>query len=257
MGVVLHASAAFARLSIMKRFFLRSKVFHFLSVVAASCLIAIFFGRSQFGTTVEGETLDWRMRVASGDRKPDSSVVIAAIDQNSLAFFQKNGVAWPWPREFYGILLDYLHEGGAKAVVFDMDFSQKDMDRVNVDAAGSDSSFASGIRESGNVVLISVLTRSRDSAAPIQKRFFLDGAVDGRAAPEFNSCVSPRMEFQEGAERIGAANYVVDIDGVARRIPLLFRLDNRFLPQLSLAAYAVGKRLSARSIDKLHRLNPR
>ncbi|HQT92586.1 MAG TPA: adenylate/guanylate cyclase domain-containing protein, partial [Candidatus Kryptobacter bacterium] len=232
----------------MKRFFLRSKVFHFLAVVTASCLIAIFFSRSQFGTTVEGETLDWRMRVASGSRHPDSSVVIAAIDQNSLAFFQKNGVAWPWPREFYGILLDYLHEGAAKAVVFDMDFSQKDMDRVNVDAAGSDSSFASGIRESGNVVLISVLTGSRDSADSIQKRFFLDGAVDGRAAPKFTSCVAPRMEFQEGAQRIGAANYVVDIDGVARRIPLLFRLDNRFLPQLSLAAYAVG---NGRSADQL------
>ena len=231
----------------MKKFFLKSKVFHFLAVVAASCLIAILFSKSQFGTTVEGETLDWRMRVASGDRKPDSCVVIAATDQNSLAFFQKNGVAWPWPREFYGILLDYLHEGGAKAVAFDMDFSQKDMDRVNVDAAGSDRSFASGISESKNVVLISVLTDSRDpdSASSIEGRFFIDRGVDGDAAPEFNSCIAPRMEFQAGAQRIGAANYVVDVDGVARRIPLLFKLDNKFLPQLSLAAYAVGNRLSA------------
>ncbi len=233
----------------MKRFFLRSRALHLLLTVAASSLIAIFFGKSQLGTTVERETLDLRMRVASGSRKPDSSVVIAAIDQKSLTYFQKIGVAWPWPHELYGILLDYLHEGGAKAVILDIDFSQPDMDRLNMDAVESDSTFASSISRSGNVILISVLTGQGDSAdaggSSIESRFFLDGTSTDRSGPGFTSCVAPLTEFQKGAAGVGAANYIVDVDGVARRIPLLFKLDNRSLPQLSLAAYAVGNNLSA------------
>ncbi len=230
---------------------MRSRAFHLFFTAAASCLIAILFAASQFGTTVERETLDWRMRVASGARHPDSSVVIAAIDQNSLAFFQKNGVAWPWPREFYGILLDYLRAGGAKAVIFDMDFSQKDMDRLNVDATESDSTFASAIRRSGNVVLISVLTKSGDSSAgAVDRKFLLAGAPGSLDVPGSNSCVAALPEFQEGAGRMGAANYIVDVDGVARRIPLVFRLDNGCLPQLSLAAYAVGNSLSAAELTR-------
>ncbi len=244
----------------MKKFFLKSKAFHFALTVAVSVIIAMLFSNSQFGTTVERETLDWRMRVASGTRKPDSSVVIAAIDQRSLAFFEKNGVAWPWPREFYGILLDYLHEGGAKAVVFDADFSQKDMDRLDVDASESDSSFASAIRRSGDVVLITVLTTTADSSAPsvsaIDSSFSLPVFHTNVLAPRFNSCVAPRKVFQRGAGGIGVANYFVDIDGVARRIPLLFRVDNQILPQLSLAAYAVGDRLSRPDLEKFIKTIP-
>lgn len=238
----------------MKRFFLRSRALHLLLTVAASSLIVIFFGRSQLGTTVERETLDWRMRVGSGGRRPDTSVVIAVIDQKSLTYFQKIGVAWPWPRELYGILLDYLHEGGAKAVILDIDFSQPDMDRLNVDAVESDSTFASSISRSGNVVLISVLTGhgepSSTGGSSIESRFFLDSASTDRGGPGFTSCLAPLAEFQKGAGGVGVANFVVDVDGVARRIPLLFKLDNRSLPQLSLAAYAVGNGLSA---DRLSR----
>ncbi len=244
----------------MKKFFLKSKAMHYVLTVAASAFIAILFANSQFGTTVERETLDWRMRAASGTRKPDSSVVIAAIDQRSLTFFQKNGVAWPWPREFYGILLNYLHEGGAKAVVFDIDFSQRDMDRLNVDASESDSSFASAIRKSGNAVLIAVLTTTVDSSASfasaIGSSFFLPAFDTKVREPRFNSCVAPRKEFQKGAGGIGVANYFVDIDGVARRLPLLFRIDSRVLPQLSLAAYAVGNRLSQPGLEKFIKTIP-
>lgn len=232
----------------MRRLFLKSKAFHFLLTVIASSVIALLFGRSQFGTTVERETLDWRMRVAAGTRQPDSSVVIAAIDQRSLTFFQRNGVAWPWPREFYGFLLNYLDKGGAKAVAFDADFSQRDMDRLNVDAAESDSSFASSIKRSGNTVLVTVLTDGSASAASTQtgidSSFSLPESSTNIDEPQFNSCVAPLQEFQNGAAGVGIANYIVDVDGVARRIPLLFRLNKEVFPQLSLAMYAVGNKLS-------------
>lgn len=244
----------------MKKFFLRSRTFHLLLTVAASSLIAVLFVSTRFGTTVERETLDWRMRVGSAGRRPDSSVVIVTVDQKSLAYFQKLGVAWPWPREFYGLLLDYFHEGGAKVVVFDMDFSQKDMDRLNVDASGSDSAFASAISDCRNAILISVMTKggytTGSGASSLKSRFFLHDPPPDADCPSFSSCVAPLAQFQSGAAGIGAANYTVDVDGVARRIPLMFKLGNGYIPQLSLAAYAVGDDLSSSQLADFIRTVP-
>lgn len=235
-------------------------ILRYLLTAAASALIVSLLSSSQFGRTVERDTLDWRIREASGVRRPDSSVVIAAIDQKSLDFFQKNGVAWPWPRDFYGILLDYLHTGGAKAVVFDMDFSEKDMDRLNVSGREADSSFASSITKDGSVVLTAVLTSSSDTSASenvgIDPRFILPATHGNVFETSFNSCVAPRKAFQNGASAIGVANFFEGADGVARRIPLLFMINHKILPQLSLAAYAVGDRLTKRETEDFVRTVP-
>ncbi len=242
----------------MRRLFLRSSGLHFSVTLLVSGLLGILLSGSQLGKTVERETLDWRMRLAQGSRRPDTSVVIATIDQKSLTYFEKNGVAWPWPREFYGVLLDYFRAGGAKAVLFDMDFSQKDMDRLNVDASESDSSFGRAIRKAGNVVLITLLTRgSSDSATPrIDDRFFLRGAPNRIAVPGYSSCIAPRSEFQSGAGRLGAANYMVDLDGVARRIPLLYKEGDELLPQAALATFAVGNDFSSNKLMNFIRTIP-
>lgn len=53
------------------------------------------------------------------------NVVIVCIDQKSIDFFDKQaGISWPWPREFHGQLVRYLTECGAKAIVFDVIFSE-------------------------------------------------------------------------------------------------------------------------------------
>ncbi|MCK7518541.1 MAG: CHASE2 domain-containing protein [Ignavibacteriales bacterium] len=44
-----------------------------------------------------------------------------AVDQPSLDVFEKEqGLGWPWPRQIYAPLLDFLKSGGAKAVFFDL-----------------------------------------------------------------------------------------------------------------------------------------
>ncbi len=236
----------------MSKSVLKSKLAFILFVVIASSCASIIFSESKFGKAVETQTLDWRMRWASHYRHPDTSVVIVTVDQGSLRFFLAQEVAWPWPREFYSALLDYLHEGGAKAVAFDMDFSQKDLDRLNVDAVESDSSFALSIRKSDNVVLITVLA-SGDSVSvgneSVQDRFMLHGVNGELKIPHYNSSLAPLTEFQQATRRLGAANFIVDDDGVARRIPLLFMLNNGLIPQLSIAAYSVGKNLNGRELN--------
>ena len=46
--------------------------------------------------------------------------VIIAIDDNSLEYFTKNNVSWPWPRDFYAIFTNYLTANGAENIIFDL-----------------------------------------------------------------------------------------------------------------------------------------
>jgi len=52
-------------------------------------------------------------------------VVVVALDQKSINFYQrKMQIGCPGPAAFYDILVDYLAQGGARAVLFDMYFSE-------------------------------------------------------------------------------------------------------------------------------------
>ena len=63
------------------------------------------------------------------------NVVIVCVDQQSLdEYYRKERQSWPWPRDFHAQLVRYLTECGAKAIAFDVIFSEQDIDRVNSDA---------------------------------------------------------------------------------------------------------------------------
>jgi adenylate cyclase len=53
-------------------------------------------------------------------------VVIVAVDQKSLdAMYNQLSVGWPWPRKYWGQIVTYLGNAGAKAVAFDVLFTEQ------------------------------------------------------------------------------------------------------------------------------------
>ncbi|HXD95169.1 MAG TPA: CHASE2 domain-containing protein, partial [Candidatus Acidoferrum sp.] len=70
--------------------------------------------------TWERRTLDLRTRGFADAARADPRIVAVVIDQRSLddvATRLRQG--WPWPRDFYAIVVDYLVASGARAVAFD------------------------------------------------------------------------------------------------------------------------------------------
>jgi len=52
-------------------------------------------------------------------------IVIIAVDDRSLDMVdQQKGVGWPWPRMIWGAVIQFCNAHGAKAVAFDLTFSQ-------------------------------------------------------------------------------------------------------------------------------------
>lgn len=78
--------------------------------------------------------------------RTDGPVAIVAVDQRSLdwanALNEGDGYGWPWPRTFWGDMVTYLDQAGARAIVFDSLFVEKSVYRNELD---DDASFGNAV----------------------------------------------------------------------------------------------------------------
>ncbi len=93
-------------------------------------------------------TYDARMRRLAAGEPASSQVVLVDVGDSDLRDAEENfGFSWPWRREVFGYLVQYLSRAGARAVVLDFVFEDKRL------ATEDPSAFAAALRESGRVVL--------------------------------------------------------------------------------------------------------
>jgi len=97
----------------------------------------------------ENLTWSWRVRLLAAPGPATERIRIITLDQSSLDWGRMdNGLGWPWPRETYVYLLDFLARGKPKSIAFDVLFSEPSVYGVE-----DDQRLAQRINESGNVVL--------------------------------------------------------------------------------------------------------
>ena len=120
-----------------------------LVAVALSVLFSGIFDEMEQG--VQG--VKYRLR---GESPFDSSVVILYFDNPAIA--KLGGL--PLKRNFYALLIDALHDAGAKAIGVDIGLSDPDNEHPEYDQV-----LSSVLRKSGNVVLSGYFqSLSRDTA---------------------------------------------------------------------------------------------
>ena len=212
----------------------------------ASAVIIMF--QSQMFEGLELKTVDSRFRIFSSNRRTNNQVVIAVIDETSLLQFKLAKHVWPWPRDFYGKLVEYFHRGGAKIVMFDVLFPDPDLGHLT-DSAETDGKFAIAMKEAGNVILSVNLgsglsLQHADNPLYAQKHFELLPAAAQFNFPLYSDGVLPIKDFQESATALGAANYQDDReDGICRRLVPFYRCQGHIIPQVGLAAYLAGNNI--------------
>jgi CHASE2 domain-containing sensor protein len=62
---------------------------------------------------------------------------------------------WPWPREFYQPVTDYLDGAGAELIVYDILFDTPDFDRGNISGSLSDRRFMKSLKTAKTVFMLS------------------------------------------------------------------------------------------------------
>lgn len=221
----------------------KSRSARVLTVLLLGSGIGLAFSALSLFTTLELKTLDLRFRYGAHAEWADTSIVLVTVDQNSLDFIERSwGMKYPWPREYYGLLLEFLEKGKPRLVAFDYDFSQKDIDRLELDGAESDQLFADALARAGNVVLGVNLNVRESGDQPGDS--ILAGHIRGAGAalsgiPTYDRATAPLLSFQKSAAALGATNFSTDDDGIARRTPPSYAYRGGSIPQFAWACFDV------------------
>ncbi|HEX7416346.1 MAG TPA: CHASE2 domain-containing protein, partial [Smithellaceae bacterium] len=118
--------------------------------------LVLFFFDFRFLRFMELKALDLRM-ASRGALSPGGETVIAVVDNESI----KEIGRWPWSRATLAKLVDKLKAAGAKAVGFDMVFSEPD---YNSSLRSIDEISADMKKQGINGNVISILNKKRENA---------------------------------------------------------------------------------------------
>lgn len=216
-------------------------------------------------------------------RPPTGTVVIVDIDEASLGHEELG--QWPWSRLAMAKMVDNLKALGAKAIVFDIVFAEDDRtspqavlkrlpklqehpDIVTVLKAmpDNDQVFAESIRSAGNVVTGFIW--SGDKNATRRKPVLSQPILALRQAANLKNTVLPIEAaatnvpvLAEAAAGNGCFGVTTEVDGIIRKVPLLFRYTDQKTSQTdlypSLALEAVRVSQDAKTVVKVRALDPK
>jgi adenylate cyclase len=142
-------------------------------------------------------------------------------------------------------MITFLHRAGARAVVFDMYFSEPDMDRPEISGVDSDAALAAATAFTSNAVHSYVLQTDGETALPDKietvKRasaFTGHGADAIPALRQYTTGALPEPALTVAAAAIGYATQEPETDNICRRFSLLARFDDVPVMSQTLAAAA-------------------
>jgi len=179
---------------------------------------------------------DYGQQVAARFEQPSPDLHFILVDQRSLdAAEEQWDLSWPWPREAYAEVLQFLRRGGASLVFLDFIFSEP-----SGSGPEDDRGLAEAMRQIGKVYL-PVFAKSRGGESGLEEFNRLRPGLwlhvpSGTLPPPSGSGLEvPLPVFLTAAAGFGDARWQPDRDGVMRRVPPLTRVGNRLLPNFGLA----------------------
>ena len=173
-------------------------------------LLIIMISQGRLFENLEWMTYDLRFHLR-GPQPVTDDIVVITIDDKTLNSLGR----WPLPRDFHASLVDVLNQQGAKAIVFDLLFSE---------ATNFDETFAKSIANAHNVYLPEAFydpnSRRSDKLLTINNSVLAD--------------VTPRLK--QSARAVGHINVIIGPDGKARSVPLFINHQGSLVPQLAFRA---------------------
>lgn len=104
---------------------LKKQILKYLASALIALLVTLFSIDTQWVNKIENILYDMRVNLLSSYNTPSQNIKLIVIDQNSLQWAEKsNGIGWPWPREMYSAINNFLAKSEAKMVIYDMIYSE-------------------------------------------------------------------------------------------------------------------------------------
>ena len=175
----------------------------------------------------ERQSYDLRIRMLQDPSRADPAIVAVVIDQRSLdaiaAPRARGGLeqGWPWPRDYYAVVTDYLLGAGARAVAFDMIFSERSI-YTQLGVTSDDDALA---RACAGKPVVQAAMMGREDGGLADTRW-PDGLRDPRysrplstvPADAANKATTPIPLVLQSCAALGWIGFDPDDDGTARSI---------------------------------------
>lgn len=232
----------------------KKKTLCILGIILVVFIFERVFSSTVFAQKLELGTYDFRTKISTGlglNNKEiptgKKKIVIISVDDYSSQELLKNGNTdlgmWPWPRDTWSNVVNYIEKGKPKAILFDLVFDKMDSNHWN------DRRLAQVLGRYDNIVLGTYLYKHTLPQSLTEKTSFiptyksLNVSIDSKKldnAITFYSN-SPVSDIYTRFNTMAVANRVTDIDFVTRKTRPVYKLikDNQvyYMPSLAFAGF--------------------
>lgn len=226
---------------------MRNKLRYAILIGIISAIIATSLGVSRFLEGWEMTTWSWRVKYFAKTSPAAKTIKVILLDQASLDWGQKeNGLPWPWPRQVYTAIINFCQRGGARAVAFDVIYSEPSAYGVEDDVLLG-TSIHSGPPFVSTVFLSDESGRATHWPSFIRPTPFIIQAYTNNLGRMMGKTLFadratfPIPEVATNSSLIANVRGDVDFDGVIRRANLITFFDGVPVPSLGFAVYALDK----------------
>mgnify|MGYP005992199571 FL=1 len=193
------------------------------------------------------------------------NITIVDIDEKSIAQIGQ----FPWRRDIYSKILNNLNQHNPLAIAFDIVFSEEDKQNpksllsqlqkesnqyIDIDVPNTNQIFVDSLSKSK--VILPILGEPNESFIKNNSKPKLRVLAKGNDPRGFiykyKNKITSLEEINNAASGIGSISLIPSIDGIIRKIPVLYNIDNLIWPSIALETVRVAtkqKNLLVKSND--------
>ena len=181
------------------------------------------------------------------------NITIIDIDEKSIAKIGQ----FPWRRDVYSKILENLNQYSPSAIAFDIIFSEKDKQNPqdlllqlqkendqleNIKVINTNKIFINSIKNSK--AILPIIGEPSDNFIKNNSKPKLRIIVKGNDPKNFiysyKNKITSLEEINNVASGIGSISLIPNIDGILRKVPILYNIDNQIWPSLALEAIRIS-----------------
>jgi len=215
------------------------RLWHGVFSACIGMLVFCVFGAGGVNEKVEAISWSWKSRHLSSPSIHSSKIKIILLDQASLVWGAQNDLSWPWPRQVHNPLIKFCKESGAKAIGFDVVFTEES------NIVNDDLMFGQEIKEYGHVAMATFLHKENKGQGPresLERHSLLPFAwPDVPKSIHSKGIALPVPEIAKSSRLLGHVTNVADEDGMTRRVRPFHLYEGHLFPLLGLSTYLVGQ----------------